>query len=144
MRIRLGLLTVMILQGACYVSLNSIFPSAGPLAGGTKVTVSGGPFAGMEASFPFPKCKFGRDNRVVSGAYVPCQTQKKNESKQICIECDESPASDVAEKIPLTVSLTGDFSDVSNSVPFMYYLDPEITYAHPNHGFKTGSTRVQI
>jgi len=39
------------------------------------------------------------------------------------LQCDVAPPGAKAEIIPFTISLTGDFSDVSNSVHFRYYPD---------------------
>jgi hypothetical protein len=39
------------------------------------------------------------------------------------LQCDVAPPGAKAEIIPLTISLTGDFTDVSNSVHFRYYPD---------------------
>ena len=46
--------------------------------------------------------------------------------------------------MPFTVSLKGDFSDVSNSVPFRYYLPTRIYGIYPRYGPKDGETVVQV
>jgi hypothetical protein len=46
--------------------------------------------------------------------------------------------------IPLTVSLTGDFDDIDNSVPYRYFSDPEIFSMYPKHGRANGGTRIEI
>lgn len=60
------------------------------------------------------------------------------------MQCDNSPASSKAEIIPFTVSLTGDFSDVSNSVPYRYYPPTRIYAIYPRYGPKDGETVVQV
>ena len=50
----------------------SIDPDAGPVTGATRVLVRGGPFENMSLLYPSPKCKFGRNDRVVDAAYVRC------------------------------------------------------------------------
>jgi hypothetical protein len=54
------------------VHLDSIEPEAGPITGGTRVLVRGGPFKEVDALFPRPKCKFGRNNLIVDATYVSC------------------------------------------------------------------------
>ncbi len=48
------------------------------------------------------------------------------------------------EIVPFTVSLTGDFSDIENSVPYRYYKDPVIHAIYPRYGEKDGKTRVEV
>jgi len=58
------------------------------------------------------------------------------------LQCDNSPASSKTEIVPFTVSLTGDFSDVSNSVPFRFYPPTRIYSIYPRYGPKDGETVV--
>jgi len=54
------------------VNIDSIEPEGGPTSGETRVTVRGGPFKDMELVYPKPKCKFGRNDRIVAATYVSC------------------------------------------------------------------------
>ena len=54
------------------LKISSIDPDAGPLTGATRVLVRGGPFENMNLLYPSPKCKFGRNDRIVDAAYVRC------------------------------------------------------------------------
>ena len=54
------------------VEIDSITPEGGPTTGETRVIVRGGPFKDMELIHPHPKCKFGRNDRIVQGTYVSC------------------------------------------------------------------------
>ena len=40
--------------------------------------------------------------------------------------------------------MTGDFTDVKNSVPYRYYIEPVITWIYPRYGPKNGGTFVEI
>ena len=60
------------------------------------------------------------------------------------MQCDNSPASNKPEIISFTVSLTGDFSDVTNSLPFRYYPPSRIYAIYPRYGPKDGDTVVQV
>lgn len=60
------------------------------------------------------------------------------------MQCDNTPASARAEIVPFTISLTGDFSDVSNSVPFRFYPPTRIFGIYPRYGTKDGETVVQV
>lgn len=60
------------------------------------------------------------------------------------MQCDNSPASAKAEIVPFTVSLTGDFSDVSNSLSFRYYPPTRVFAIYPRYGPKDGETVVQV
>lgn len=64
-------------QQALRIELLGIEPAAGPLSGNTRVLVRGTNFAGMEAKYPKPKCKFGRDDKVVDAAYVKCTSEPR-------------------------------------------------------------------
>jgi hypothetical protein len=60
------------------------------------------------------------------------------------LQCDNSPASAKSEIVPFTISLTGDFQDVTNSIPFRYYQPTKIFAIYPRYGPKDGETIVQI
>ena len=42
------------------------------MTGATRVLVRGGPFENMSLLYPNPKCKFGRNDRIVDASYVRC------------------------------------------------------------------------
>lgn len=54
------------------IELLGIEPTAGPLSGNTRVLVRGNDFTGLESKYPNPRCKFGRDDKVVQAAFVKC------------------------------------------------------------------------
>ena len=107
----------------------------------------------MEGTFFNPKCRFGRDDQIVGASYVKCTPQPRrineeeaptSEKTATCLQCEHSPPGDHVEKVPFTVSLTGDFSDIENSVPYEFYDDPTLTAINPRYGVKDGNTRVDI
>eukprot|EP01022_Parablepharisma_sp_SALTPOND_P004399 TRINITY_DN120219_c4_g1_i1.p1 TRINITY_DN120219_c4_g1~~TRINITY_DN120219_c4_g1_i1.p1 ORF type:complete len:1747 (-),score=99.47 TRINITY_DN120219_c4_g1_i1:2673-7913(-) len=125
--------------------------------------VRGGPFRGKEYEFKRPKCKFGSSSRVVNATYVRCTPQpyppgtKEPEIEEkvafafayhkqtdVCLQCDNSPPGAVAEIVPFTISLTGDFTDSANSIRYRYYPDPKITAIFPKYGRKNGGTLIEI
>jgi hypothetical protein len=59
---------------AFQVSVDSIEPEGGPTTGQTRVLVRGGPFQDLEALFPHPKCRFGKNDLIVDATYVLCTT----------------------------------------------------------------------
>jgi hypothetical protein len=59
-------------KGKLKLEVVSIEPEGGPTTGNTRVLVRGGPFNDMEAMFPKPKCKFGKNDKVVDATYVTC------------------------------------------------------------------------
>ena len=61
--------------GKLHITVDSIEPEGGPTTGATRVLVRGGPFAGLEALYAHPKCKFGKTDRVVTAVYVNCTTR---------------------------------------------------------------------
>jgi len=102
--------------------------------------VRGGPFKGEQAKFPEPKCRFGSDQMTVGASYVPCTkhapkvSEKEGKREQrsfMCIYCENSPPSLESKPIEFTVSLTGDFSDVSSAVPFYYYKPVKVAAIKP-------------
>jgi len=52
-------------NGNVRVHVRSIEPEAGPTEGDTRVLVRGGPFHNMVTVYPHPKCRFGRNSRIV-------------------------------------------------------------------------------
>jgi len=53
-------------------TMTSITPAHGPVTGDTRVTVRGAGLEHLAAAFPEPKCRFGSDAMIVTGAYVSC------------------------------------------------------------------------
>lgn len=135
------------------IELLGIEPSAGPLSGNTRVLVRGSDFAGKDLKYPTPKCKFGRDDKIVDAAYVKCTPEPKkiwemepptSAKTDTCIQCENAPPGFKSEIVPFTVSLIGDFSDVINSLSYRYYTDPKVHAIYPRYGLKDGGTRVDI
>ena len=85
-----------------YESLNleiaSIEPEAGPMNGATRVLVRGGPFKDMALLYPRPKCKFGRNDKIVDAAYVHCR-----ESPTAMDELEGHHANRVSIFFPITL-----------------------------------------
>ncbi len=123
--------------GKLLVSADAIEPEGGPITGDTRVLVRGGPFGRLSAIFPKPKCRFGKSDRTVAANYVTCSTSprrpgeaeaRKRQKNDTCLQCDNSPEVENPEIIPFTISLTGDFSDAANSVPYRYYKPVSIPH----------------
>jgi len=75
-------------------TMTSITPAHGPVTGDTRVTVRGAGLEHLAAAFPEPKCRFGSDAMIVTGAYVGCppvargpwdKEAKKRERTATCI-----------------------------------------------------------
>lgn len=146
------LISASVIEARERIHINSVVPNTGPLTGNTRVIVRG---TNMEPSeeYPTPSCKFGTKGRVVRGTYVTCTPLPRNpddpepttaEKTSHCIECDPSPSAEVDDMIPFLVSITGDFSDVENSVEFEYYVTPTVDYIVPMYGQKNGGTIVTV
>jgi len=107
----------------------------------------------MNLLYPKPKCKFGRHDKIVSATYVSCSenplkmedVEGKHSSRMSwCLQCEDSPVFDAPGIIPLSVSLTGDFSDSNDSEPFRYYPPTILTSIYPRYGPKDGNTFVEV
>ena len=61
-----------ILNGDLKFKIDSIMPRAGPITGGTRVTVRGPMVEDVVDAFPKPKCRFGKAGFEVDAAYVAC------------------------------------------------------------------------
>lgn len=131
--------------------LDSINPRAGPDSGLTRVTVRATGIENLFESFPEPKCRFGANNMVVDATYVKCtksipgfyDKEKGGKMKDsVCISCNNSPKSAVDEVVSFSVSLTGDFEDVTSSVPYRYYKQARVSAIFPRYGPKDGGTTV--
>lgn len=146
------LLNLIVCQGRNRIFVTSIVPNNGPLTGNTRVLVRG---SNLEPSdeYPIPLCKFGTKNNIVRGTYVTCTPLPRNpddpepttpEKSSYCIQCDPSPPGLEEDMVPFLVSITGDFSDVENSVEFEYYTPPVIDYIVPKYGNRNGGTTVTV
>lgn len=62
----------------------------------------------------------------------------------MCIQCDDSPVYETPEIVPLTISLSGDFSDSTDSEPFRYYMPTVVKAIKPRYGPKDGGTWVEV
>lgn len=89
---------------------------------------------------------------IVDATYVLCtatarnvvnETEARHKDKDLyCLQCDNSPAITKAENISFTISMTGDFSDVINSLVYRYYTPTKIHAIYPHYGPKDGETVV--
>lgn len=88
---------------------------------------------------------------IVPGTYIFCKSEKfkieqhegrHKDKNDTCIACDNSPPSAKPESISFTISLSGDFSDTQNSLPYRYYLNPTVHAIYPRYGPKDGDTVV--
>lgn len=134
-------------------TIDSIHPAHGPVTGDTKVTVRGEGLDHFKSEFPEPKCRFGSNNAIVKAEYFSCKPDvtkatdrdgSHNERSSTCIMCENSPASIESKPVEFTVSLTGNFDDVSSAAQFYYYKTVKISALKPHHGPKDGGTTVQV
>ena len=146
------LISASVIEARERIYINSVVPNTGPITGNTRVIVRG---TNMEPNeeYPIPLCKFGTKSRIVHGTYVTCTPLPRNpddpepttaDKISHCIECDPSPPAAEDDMIPFLVSITGDFSDVENSVEFEYYIPPVVDYIVPMYGQKNGGTTVTV
>lgn len=107
----------------------------------------------MDLKYPNPKCKFGRDDKVVDAVYVKCTPEPRkvwemepptSAKTATCLQCENAPPGFKAEIVPFTVSLVGDFSDIINSLSYRYYKDAVVHAIYPRYGEKDGGTRVDV
>jgi len=131
------------------IHITSIYPTGGPTSGSTRVTVRGEEIFDNPL-YPTPQCRFGLSSPT-PGTYVKCTPRpiyKERSSVEVknmtCIQCEHSPASEMADIVPLSVSMTGDFIDSGNSAPFNYYKPPAISKVLPRHGLGSGKTNVTV
>lgn len=108
-------------------------PTAGPLYGGTLVTIEGDGFS--SATFRLA-CRFG-------GIVVKANLNSSTE-----ITC-QSPESVVEKQVPLQVTVNGvEWADVGATKDqrgiFTYYRPPEVTRLHPSTGPRMGGTHVDV
>ena len=135
------------------IKIETITPSHGPVTGETRVVVRGQNFAKFMTAYPEPKCRFGSNSMIVGANYISCteKPQKvtdreatKKERTSTCIQCELSPASLESKPVEFSVSLTGDFTDVTSSANFYYYKASRVTAIKPIHGPKDGGTNIQV
>ena len=135
------------------ISIQGIEPNGGLTTGETHVLVRLNNFnQELISSYPHPKCRFGSSKYTVEASYTKCSPRPRKpgerhpttaEKTEICIQCEDSPKHE-DEIIPFTVSLLGDFTDTLNSIPYRYYIEPQITYISPRSGPKDGNTLVDV
>ena len=58
--------------------------------------------------------------------------------------CEESPKSAEATLVTFSVSLTGNFDDITSSLPYRYYAPAKVHSIYPRYGPKDGDTVVQV
>ncbi|CAI2384727.1 unnamed protein product [Moneuplotes crassus] len=135
------------------IELLGIEPNSGPLSGNTRVLVRATDLGLVESKYPDPKCKFGRNDKVVEASFVRCTPEPLkvwemeppvSARTDTCLQCENAPPGFKAEIVPFTISLTGDFSDVINSVGYRYYKDPKVYSIYPRYGIKDGGTKVDV
>lgn len=137
-------------SGELKFKIDSITPRAGPITGGTRVTIRGPQIEDVVDAFPHPKCRYGKVGLEVDAAYVACtkapigyyDTERGQKKNQTCIECESAPKVDEEGLITFTVSLKGDFSEVSTSLPYRYYKPTSVYAIYPRYGPKDGDTVV--
>ncbi|CAM9657218.1 unnamed protein product, partial [Ectocarpus fasciculatus] len=106
-------------------------PEAGPLSGGTVITVEGGTFSAATAQLA---CRFGR---VVAKATLQSPTQ---------IIC-RAPPSSSEKNVLVQVTINGEeWEDVGNGggLVFRYYQAPEVEALHPSTGPPVGGTHLSV
>lgn len=137
--------------GKPQITITSLSPAHGPVSGDTQVTVRGGPFEQYRNTYPEPKCRFGTDDMIVSASYTKCTTEppkqgeKESDSGNAwCIQCEFSPPSEESKPVEFTVSLTGDFTDISSAAQFYYYKRCKVNDIQPHQGPKDGGTVVRV
>ena len=91
---------------------------------------------------------------VVDATYVLCtaaarnvinETEARHKDKDLyCLQCDNSPAAAKSDIVSFTISMSGDFSDVINSMSYRYYNPTRIYAIYPRYGPKDGETIVQV
>jgi len=88
---------------------------------------------------------------VVEATYVLCTTASQfldqrearhKDKNQMCLQCDNAPASTKDGVVSFTISMIGDFSDVINSVSYRYYKPTRVWAIYPHYGPKDGETIV--
>ena len=135
------------------ILIQGIEPNGGLTSGETRVLVRLKNFnADLIATYPHPSCRFGSSQYTVSGTYAKCTPKPRKpgerqpstiEKTEICIQCENSPRH-ADEIVPFTVSLLGDFTDTSNSIPYRFYQEPKIIYISPRSGPKDGNTKIDV
>ena len=149
----LFMIGVAVAQSPFKIELHGVEPNAGPLSGSTRVLVRGSDFTNKDTLYPNPKWRFGRDDKVVSGTYVKWTPEPRKiwemepptaSKTSTCIQCENAPPGYKAEIVPFTVTLTGDFSDISNSLSYRYYTDVVVKAIYPTYGEKDGGTKVEV
>ena len=83
-------------------------------------------------------------NNSTAGLKVDEMEGTKKDVDTMCIQCENSPSSLESKPVEFTVSLTGDFSDVSSAVQFYYYKRSHVSAIKPHNGPKDGGTTIHV
>ena len=135
------------------IRILGIEPNSGPESGETRVLVRlQNVNIDLEKIYKHPSCRFGSTKYIVRAIFAKCAPHPRKvgereptpeEKTELCIQCENS-LPHPEDIIPFTVSLTGDYTDTMNSVPFRYYVEPKITWIYPRYGPKDGGTFVEV
>ena len=109
-----------------------IEPDAGPVEGDTRVLVHGSGFDGFNETYTTPRCRFGGINQTVPAEYVMCtnkslaagENEKFGVNKNMtCLQCENAPNSPSgdAEIVSFSLSITGNFDDIVQTMNYEYY-----------------------
>ena len=125
-------------------NLEGIFPHSGPTYGETRVTIYSPTFQGMNyTDHPTPKCQFP-NSEPQEASWIHCYGSATNPSPvrdQTCLNCESRP--NPVGTVAVKVSIKGDFTDTA-TIPFTFYVQPNVTFATPYLGYKTGGTFIQV
>ncbi|CAM9157522.1 unnamed protein product, partial [Ectocarpus fasciculatus] len=123
--------------------LTSVTPNSGPMAGGTRVTLSGVPeeisflrAAGVE---PDLRCRFG------AGTDATIVLPRGQGDDVFCISPPLVGAVDISShNVSVTVSFNGGADFVVSEAVFVYFETPEVFSAHPSTVSAAGGTAVTL
>jgi hypothetical protein len=124
----------------------------GPTSGNTRVVVRGDGLQ-LNPAHQHPICKFGINNSTVIATYIKCTPEPQNvnernpDTKDLiddCLACEPNDGFSAPDTVAFSVSITGDFSDSLNSVPFQFYEQAVVDKIVPIYGPKNGGTTVTV
>ena len=111
--------------------IKDIYPSGGPIEGGTQIVVKGAWFKFIPEYGVMPYCKIG--NSVTKGIF----------ESTVRVICPSPRGTSLNTRLPVSVSLNGvDFIDTGRF--FNYYKHSKLTGIHPDAGESTGGTPIQL
>ena len=108
------------------VKIRNISPEMGPTTGNTRVVVRGSGLA-LNPKYNRPVCRFGSNDHIVGATYIRCTPDPQNVNERNpdtselvdnCLACEPNKDYGLADSVPFSVSITGDFTDSVNSVSF--------------------------